>query len=349
MAHLRKLPSGKWNAMVYSHTDQNGKKKYVSFTASTKAEANRLAAEFVANKEKEEQPQDILIGKCVDNYIKSKSNIISPKTLKEYRANIKYYEPLAQIRLGSITSVDLQNFVNDLSKDKSPKTVRNIYSLLISSIKMYSDRSYRVTLPAKQDPQRNIPTDADVKVLLENANPRLKLAIILGSVGVRRGEAASLKFGDILYDFNAIFIHSDIVLTDDGWFYKNYAKTSKSTRRIRVPKEIIEMIGTGNEDDYVLGILPSTITSDFINLRNKLGLKCRYHDLRHYSASIMHYLGIPDTYIMEHHGWESDKVLKSVYRNVLSDKVDSFTNAVNKYLSENILSETQMESGSQTS
>lgn len=29
----------------------------------------------------------------------------------------------------------------------------------------------------------------------------------------------------------------------------------------------------------------------------------RFHDLRHYSANVLHALGIPDAYIMERGGW----------------------------------------------
>ncbi|MCB7523198.1 tyrosine-type recombinase/integrase [[Clostridium] hylemonae] len=46
----------------------------------------------------------------------------------------------------------------------------------------------------------------------------------------------------------------------------------------------------------------------------------RFHDLRHYSASIQHALGIPDAYIMERGGWETDGTLKSIYRHTLKDK-----------------------------
>ena len=98
-------------------------------------------------------------------------------------------------------------------------------------------------------------------------------------------------------------------------------------------------MGSGNPDDFILGVYPSTITSDFINLRNRLGLKCKYHDLRHFSASILHAIGVPDQYIQERHGWASDRVMKDVYRNTLSDKSAHFTSIANKFFSENILSE----------
>lgn len=45
--------------------------------------------------------------------------------------------------------------------------------------------------------------------------------------------------------------------------------------------------------------------------------KNRFHDLRHYAASIMHAIGIPDQYILQRGGWSSDSVMKTVYRNTI--------------------------------
>ena len=45
----------------------------------------------------------------------------------------------------------------------------------------------------------------------------------------------------------------------------------------------------------------------------------------------MHSIGIPDQYIMERGGWSSDAILKSVYRNVLKDKNNEFTDKTNEY------------------
>ena len=337
MATPKKLPSGNWNVMVFSHIE-NGKRKYVSFTAPTKAEANRLAAEFQANKQNQSQPQNVTVGEAIEKYISIKTNVLSPRTLREYKRYVKQYEPIKNIRIGSLETRDLQNYANELSRTKSSKTVRNLFGLLMSSIQLYTDRNFKITFPPKAVIERHIPTDTDVNMLIENANPRLKLAIILGSQGMRRGEIASLKFKDILRDFNAVYIHSDMILDDNNeWVYKETPKTSKSVRRLDLPKEIIEMLGTGDDEDYVLGILPSTITSDFINLRNKFGLKCRFHDLRHYSASILHALGLPDAYIMERNGWSSDRTMKEIYRHMLSDKANEYSSIANEYYMKNIM------------
>lgn len=336
MATAKKLPSGNYRARVFSHME-NGKRKYVSFTAPTKAEANRRAAEFMENKANESSPQNLTVEQAVEHYLSSKSNILSPQTYKDYKNHAKQFGSIMNVRIGSVNSAMLQDWVNDISVGRSPKTVRNYYSLLLSSIRQYSDRTFKVTLPQKKVIERNIPTDEDIKNLIENANPTLKLAIILGSHGLRRGEICALKYGDILRDFNAVYVHSDIVLGENGWVYKEIPKTNSSTRRVVLPKEVIDMLGLGPDDEFILKVKPSTITTDFVNLRNRLGLKCKFHDTRHYMASILHAIGLPDVYIMERGGWSSDSVLKSVYRNSLSDKSAHFTAIANDYFSKNIM------------
>ena len=59
----------------------------------------------------------------------------------------------------------------------------------------------------------------------------------------------------------------------------------------------------------------------------------RFHDLRHYSASIMHAIGVPDVYIMERGGWKSDHVMKRIYRNSIDDEKRRQTKLINGYFS----------------
>ena len=44
MAKAKKLPSGMWRVLLYDGKDDNGKRKYKSFTAATKKQAEADAA-----------------------------------------------------------------------------------------------------------------------------------------------------------------------------------------------------------------------------------------------------------------------------------------------------------------
>ena len=352
MATPKKMDNGKWMIQVFSHVE-NGKRKYVRFYGATKAEAQRKASEFQDNKTTEESPQTMTIRKCLENYIENKSNILSPKTYREYARYINgkspKYKSVENIMVGSITSSDLQKFVNQLTTEYSPKTVRNIVSLLLAAISMYSTRKFNITLPQKVEPERHIPTDAEIKNLLSVSDPKMQLAIYLGSQGLRRGEICALKYRDVLYDFHAIYINATLVQNkDDEWVYKPFPKTNKSTRQVILPKELFNLLGKGRPDDYILGLLPNQISERFIYRKKKLGLKCRFHDLRHYSVSIMHALGLPDAYIMEHNGYSSDSVMKSVYRHTLADKVNKYTSITNEYFEKNIMQQKMQQLNSES-
>ena len=60
-----------------------------------------------------------------------------------------------------------------------------------------------------------------------------------------------------------------------------------------------------------------------------LDIECRFHDLRHYNASIMLSLNVPDKYAMERLGQSTPGLIKAVYQHVMSDKRDEVNQTVN--------------------
>lgn len=341
-----KLKSGNWNVQVFSHYEDMGdgtkRRRNVSFTAPTKSEALRKAAEFVDGKKLSAQPQNMTVAQCIDKYIQSKENVLSPSTVRKYRQMQRAdFGALEGIQIGRLTAKDVQYFISDLSARKSPKTVKNVYALLAASVELFSGRRFKVTLPARVPVQYSIPVDSEVAQLMAEADPQLKLCIALAAIGtLRRGEICGLKYKDVLRDFGAVFVHTDMVQAPDGsWVHKEIPKTSSSVRRVDLPAEVIALIGDGDPEELIYKGSPDSMTSRFRRLVNKCGLKCRFHDLRHYAASVMHAIGVPDVYIMERGGWKSDTVLKSVYRNSLSDKQKEFTSLTNEYFKRSVLGE----------
>ena len=54
-------------------------------------------------------------------------------------------------------------------------------------------------------------------------------------------------------------------------------------------------------------------------------------ELRHYAATIMHAMGIPEAYIMERGGWKTNTVLNQVYRGTRSDFSKKYSDKTNEY------------------
>lgn len=329
MPKIEKLPSGRYRMRVY-----DGKaKKSKSFTADSKKEVKQMAAEWMAGVMP--SGSDITVADAIERYISSRSAVLSPSTIRGYRKlQHLYYEAVADYAAGSVGADTVQRWINDLSRTQSPKSIRNIYALFSSAVSAAcSGRSFAVSLPQKKPVERHIPTDDAVKALIADASGDLRKAILLASIGtLRRGECCALTYADI--SGNTIHISKDMVEgASGGWVIKDTPKNSSSDRYIEFPEAVIKELGSGGGNERIIQLNPNMLSQRFSRLRDKHGLSCRFHDLRHYAASIMHAIGIPDQYIMERGGWSSDAILKSVYRNVLDDKRKEFSDRVNGYLS----------------
>lgn len=320
MAKAKKLPSGSWRVQAYSYTDETGKVHRESFTAPTKAEAEMLASEYVATKKRRTR-HDLTVGEAVDGYIRAKEGVLSPSTIRGYvRIARNNLGTIQKKHVRKITSEDLQLFVSGLSKDGlSAKSVRNIYALVNASLSFYSpDTAFHVTLPAKRKILKYSPTDEDVFALYDNASPTIKLCIALAAFGgFRRGEICALKYSDVNYEDYTIHVHADMVQDQKGkWLYKEIPKTDESNRIMKFQKEIIDMIGTGDPDEYIVKYAtPGSVDRVFLKLRERLGLhEIRLHDLRGYFASVGAVL-VPDIYLSKMGGWRKNSpVMKEVYQ-----------------------------------
>lgn len=332
MAKAKKLPSGSWRVQVFSYRDKDGKAHRESITAPTKAEAEMKAAQYAANKTRQAR-SDLTVAEAIQGYINAKEGVLSPSTIRGYdRMRQNNYGPIEKKRIRALTSEDLQVFVSDFAKDHSPKTTKNVYALLTASLGLYApDMVFRVTLPAKRIKRPVSPSDADVVALYKAAQPALKVCIGFGMKGLREGEVSALKYEDI-QDGKA-HIHAVIVKDKDSkWIYKETPKTAESDRYIALPQFLLDLIGEG--EGFVTGMNPATISKKFTELRDKLGYKIRFHDLRHYFASTAAVLQIPDTYTADMGGWQrgGSSVMKKIYQNNIKSMSDYYEKKINTHM-----------------
>ena len=331
----KKLPSGAWNVLVYSHME-HGKRKYISFTAPTKAQAELKATEYKASKRRRVR-HDLTVHDAVDGYIRAKEGVLSPSTIRGYdRILNSNIDAIAQKRIYSLSSEDLQIFVSDLSTELSPKTVRNVYGLVSASLALYApDMAFRVTLPTKQIKRPVSPSDADVVALYKAAYPTLRKCIGLAMCGLRRGEICAVRYEDM--DGAMLHVHADMVKDRYGkWIYKDRTKTPDGDRYVRLPQFVLDDVGTGT--GHVVGIQPDTLSKQFIKYRDKLGINIRLHDIRHYFASSAALL-MPDTYLADMGGWArsgASPIMKSVYKNNIKSMSEhyqkKYTNRMDKIM-----------------
>lgn len=325
MAKAKKLPSGNWRVRVFSHRDENGKQVFQSFTASTKAEAEAHAAAYNANKHRI-QRNDLTIKEAVERYIDVKEGTLSESTIAGYVKYSKMIKSIDHLKINKITSADLQTFIGKFNEKHSPKTVKNAMGLILSAIKMFKpDAVFSITLPMYVKPKLRIPNDADIRALMAAAPRKMKLCISLGCKSVRRGEICAIKLKDIekINDTQyQIHIHGDCVQDrNNKWVYKDTPKTPESDRYVLVSKQVIDLIDTTDKDAYIVDYCPETISHNFTALAKKLGINMRFHATRHYYASIMAVLGVPDFITAEMGGWRhASGTMKQIYQGLQEER-----------------------------
>lgn len=326
----KRLPSGSYNVTIYSHTE-NGKRKYVSFTAPTKALAELRASEYRATKRRRVR-YDITVLDAVNGYISAKEGVLSPSTIRGYiKIRDNNLGEIAQKRVVNLSSEDLQIFVSNLSAELSPKTVRNVYGLVSASLALYApDMTFRVTMPAKRVARPVSPSEDDVRALYENASPKMKIRLALAALGLRRGELCAVRYEDI--NGNMLHVHADMVQNKDNeWIYKETPKTSESDRYIQLPPRVLELIGTG--EGCIVKAKPPAVTAGFIRLRNQCGIDARLHDMRHFFASTAVVLGIPDIYTADLGGWgRNSATMKNVYQNNIKSMSEYYQSKIASHM-----------------
>ena len=322
----RKLPSGTW----FVQTQINGHRK--SFSAPTRAEVIRKATSY---KLTALDAPSAPLGAILDNYIASKRNILSPTTIKRYELTRRNeFQRLMNVPVRELTSERMQIELNIMAASKSPKTVRNDYGLIRAALAMYAPEIHlRVTLPAKKQLTYHTPTTEEVYSLLNAASLNMQTAIMLAAFcGLRRGEIVALTYDDV-HD-NVIHVHSAAVIDQNKSVVVKSPKTYTSDRYIPIPDFVLSHILGNKHGKKVCPLSLNSITHRFSELRDRLGYKCRFHDLRHYYASACHAIGIPDQYIMRFGGWKSDAILKSVYRGTLTDFEQDSADKISAYFDE---------------
>lgn len=329
MVKAKQLPSGSWHVQLYLGKDANGKRQFKPFTAATQEEAEYQAAEYRLNRKEKAKPMNLTVGEAIDRYIDTKSNVLSPSTITAYRAIRKNnLASLMPIRLGDLTLDDVQIAINIEAAGHKPKTVRNQHGLLIAALGQYhpSFSVKSVKLPQRVRTEIIVPEQSMVDALISEVRGKsLELPVILAAcMGLRRSEICALTVAD--YDRKKRLIHITKALVKDEnnlWVIKT-TKTYSSTRTLIVPDQVAihldRAIQGKSPKDRLTNMTPAVISETFLLLKKRLGFRVRFHDLRHYFASVLLALGIPDKYAMEQTGHATPNMLKTVYQHTMADK-----------------------------
>lgn len=314
---IEKLPSGSYRVRKM----YKGKTYTIIFEGKpTQKEVMLKMAEKMERVQENEKSMTFKI--AAEKYIESKRNVLSPSTIRGYIGIIRQIsDSFLEESIYDIDAVCVQKEINRFSKDHSPKSVRNFHGFISAILGMFCPNlKLNTTLPQNVKNEPYIPSDKDIKKILEySKDTEYEIPLILACYGMRRSEICALTPDDIEGDI--VTINKALVQDENkNWIVKQ-TKTVESTRKIIIPIEIAERI---KKQGYVYKGHPGKISDYLYRTQKKLCIeKFSIHKLRHYFASKMSALNIPEADILKMGGWETDHVMKSVYRHSMMEKEEN--------------------------
>lgn len=314
---IEKLPSGSYRIR------KTYKKKLYTVITDYKP-TNKEAIQLIAaelDKADSRASVHMTFEEAANQYLDVKRNVLSPSTIPGYKSNLKSLSnDFKNIYISDMTAIDIQKEINDFSLSHAPKTVYNVHGFISAVMGMFRpELNITTTLPQKKKYETYIPTDQEVKAVLDYAHQkeRYEIALLLAACcGLRRSEICALTPADLSAD-NILTINKAMVMDENKKWVIKTTKTTESAREIAIPDFIAEHI---REKGIIVDCNPNQIYNALKRYQDKLGIhRFKLHSMRHYFCTKMSEI-LPEQDVLELGGWSTPYVMKAVYRHATIDK-----------------------------
>ena len=314
---IEKLKSGSYRiSKVY----QGKRYRVIVDHKPTDKEATILISEEVQRFHEKAASKSTFQG-AYEKYCESRTNVCSPATLRGYAVlNRNMPEWFKNLNIYDIDQMSVQRMINEYSSTHSPKSTRNLHGLVSAVLKtVRPEIVLRTRLPEKRSGEVYIPSDAEVKAILQKVKgSKYEVALLLAVFGLRRSEICALTLDDL--EGNMISVtKAKVQRSDESWVIKPTPKTEESNRKVYVTDYVRDLI---LRQGFIYRGHPENIRKKLEKVEDELGIR-RFplHKLRHYFASVTHDMQISDADIMAMGGWKTDHIMKSVYRHAIAGSV----------------------------
>lgn len=315
-------------------------------------EGKRVSKRFKTSKEAEDWLEDnrynirhntfvaptaLKTGVWLAQYLSVYKQSIRPQSLKVYLMYARHCQPIADIPLQKLTSVDIQSLINGWKKKGyAPSFVNTHLMFLSAAIKkaaaldlIQKNPMLAVERPKGGSRKVEIFTLEETKKLLAYTDcPKLRRLNVIITIalytGMRIGEILALEWSDITPSF--IRVSKTVVGAGNSAYIQSAPKTSTSNRKISIPSYLYNVLmrwkeytnaasgplfktRNGNAVSYVL------VGYAFRQAQKALGFKNirGFHSLRHTHASYLIAHGVSVAEVAKRLGHSSPSVTLNTY------------------------------------
>jgi len=342
-----------WQASIDMPKGLDGKRNRPTFYG-TKTQCE----EWLIEKQYEKQNSIYIAGKdaTLESYLTewhkvyNKTKAETTQQLYEMYIKVHIAPAIGKMKIGKITGLHIQQFYNSKLNNLSGNTVLKIHSVLSRAFKDAVKNQYirsnpcdAVRLPKKKKPTHAICKEDDVIALLDVTRGTAdEIFIILAAlVGLRRGEICGLKWENISFENQTITVCNTITRFKTD--IEKDPKSETSKRTIKAPKIVFDRLKAyravlGLHHNYVVPqYKPQSYSCHFKRLLEKHSLPhIRFHDLRHFNATIMLKAGVSDKVASRRLGHAQVQTTREIYQHVFEDMDSSASDIIEKEISKSI-------------
>ncbi len=268
----------------------------------------------------------ISFGHYADLWLSQRTDI-RPRTREQYELLIqnKLRPPFGQRELAKITPLHVRSWYADIAA-KTPGSARSAYRLLkaIFNTAILDDLIVKNPCRVKgggadRVTDRRIPNVDQVAALMQSMPEQYRAAVTLAAWGtLRRGEVLGLNREDVDLRTGTVLVERSLHEFYDGTLELGPTKNG-DPRKVYMPSSVMpalenhlrRFVGPESDAPLFLGatglrLRPSNFWVIWETARRRAGLTwVRFHDLRHFAATMFASTGASTKEIMSRGGWKS--------------------------------------------
>ena len=248
MGHLRKTPSGRWEARYRA---PDGREHSRRFPTKREAQAflERTGAEQQRGEWRDPQGAKVRTADWVEAWWATTVNL-RPSSRARDEAYIRNHvlPAFGELPLGAITHLDVRAWVAELdAKGRAPATVQKAYQTLSKILRGAVDAGLiaqspcrNVALPRVEREEMRSLTPAEVAALAESIDPRYRALVFFDAYcGLRLGELAGLRRGRVDLLHRQVRV-TEIAVEVKGNLIFGPPKTRAGHRKVPVPRFVAD-------------------------------------------------------------------------------------------------------------
>ena len=315
----RRLPSGAWNVRI-----QVGGKTH-SITRPTQKACLAEALAIKAGQAEFRSPSRRTVSGAIDAYIEARQDVLSPSTVRGYRAiQSTRFQSAMPRRIEDLNQTQWQRLVNSESRLCSAKTLRNAWNFLSAVICEATGRRITVRLPQVVRQKRPFLTPQQIPAFLAAIRgEHCEAAMLLALSGLRRSEIMAVRWDGIDLEKGCIYVHGSAVFDEDGNLVHRKENKNTASRRtvpFLIPQLRDYVLRTPHTGDYIVRCYPNSIYAAINRTCRRAGLpEVGVHGLRRSFASLAYHLGWSEEATMRAGGWSDIYTMRGIYTDISED------------------------------